>query len=208
MAGRTRCPECGTPVKAANLAEHFERVHPRARSKLAKEERAAMERAAVRRDRPASHADWRIAAVIAVVVLVAGLGAWAYATRPVGPAAEGKILVSPTVWDFGDIGQVTVTHSFQVQDVGSTPLRLDGISTSCMCTSADLTYMGQTSPRFGQHNNPPWQLTMDPGTSGTLTVYYDPTVHPELGHFQRDIYILSSDPAQRETTITIHATEV
>ena len=77
-----------------------------------------------------------------------------------------------------------------------------------MCTSADLTYLDRTSPRFGQHANPPWQLVIAPGTSGFLNVYYDPTTHPERGHFERQVYILSSDPAQRETSITIHAFEV
>ena len=59
MAGSKRCPECGTPVKVTNLADHYGRVHPRAKLKLSKEEQVAVERASVRRDRPTSHADWR-----------------------------------------------------------------------------------------------------------------------------------------------------
>jgi len=208
MAGSKRCPECGTPVKVTNLADHYGRVHPRAKLKLSKEEQVAVERASVRRDRPTSHADWRVVAAILVVVAVAAAGIGAWWITQLRPPAAGRIQVSPTVWDFGDIDQSLQTHTFQVRNNGTTPLRLDGISTSCMCTSADLTYMGTTSPRFGQHENPPWTLTMYPGTGGTLTVYYDPTAHPERGHFQRDIYILSSDPAQREVVVTIHATEV
>ena len=210
MAGSKRCPECGTPVKVANLAEHYGRVHPRAKLALSREEQAEIGRASARRDRPALHANRRVLAAILIVLAVigAGAGAWWVVQSRSGPPAAGRIQVSPAVWYFGDIDQSLQTHVFQVQNVGTTPLRLDGISTSCMCTSADLTYMGSTSPRFGQHENPPWSLTMLPGAAGTLAVYYDPTVHPEFGHFQRDIYILSSDPAQREVVVTIHATEV
>jgi hypothetical protein len=197
-------------VKASNLAVHYERVHPRARSKLSKEERAAMDRTAVRRNPTPSRADWRIPAIVVAVLVVAlgAAGAWIATQASPPPAASGKITVTPGEWDFGNIGQAVVSHNFVIQNAGSSPLRLDGISTSCMCTSAELVYNGVTSPRFGQHNNPPWTLTMAAGTQGVLTVFYDPAVHPELGHFQRDVYILSSDPAQREVTVTIHATEV
>ncbi len=204
MSEHKRCPECASPVKASNLAGHYERVHPRATPKLTKEDREAM-REKVVRARPSSHVDWRVPAIAILLVALVGGGIYAYTSAP---AASGRISVNPTVWDFGEIQQVGVSHNFEVLNLGSTPLRLDGISTSCMCTSAEFAYNGGTSPRFGQHNNPPWQLTIAANGRGVLTVFYDPTVHPEFGHFQRDIYILSSDPAQREVTVTIHATEV
>ncbi len=207
MSNPKRCPECGTPVKATNLAGHYERVHPRVRLELTKEERQEIDHVAVmRRERPSSRLGWKTAAVVLVLLAVAGIGVAAFELGSSG--AAGRIAVEPASWDFGDITQVTVSHSFLLKNVGTTPLRLDGISTSCMCTSAELTYMDQTSPRFGNHENPPWQLVIAPGTSGFLNVYYDPTTHAERGHFERQVYILSSDPAQRETSITIHAFEV
>jgi len=206
MAARSRCPECGTSVKLPNLASHYARNHPGAERRLSKEERRVMKRAALRRDRPSSYADWRLAAVLVVVVLAAGIGLWAYEARPVN--ASGRIAIDQTSWNFGDIGQDVVTHTFRVRNAGTESLRLEGISTSCMCTSAAFTYGSATSPRFGQHNNPPWQFVLEPGTEGLLTVFYDPTVHPERGHFERDVYILSSDPLQREARVTIHVNEV
>lgn len=207
MAEQKRCPECGTSVKTANLTDHYARVHPRAQLKLTREERDAIRRD-VSRPRPSSSMDRRIPAIALLLVALVGGGVYAYTSAPAAPAASGRISVNPTVWDFGEIQQVDVSHNFEVFNLGSTPLRLDGISTSCMCTSAEFAYNGATSPRFGQHNNPPWQLTIAADGRGVLTVFYDPTVHPERGHFQRDIYILSSDPAQREVTVTIHVTEV
>lgn len=194
------------PVKLGNLAGHYARNHPHALRYLSKEERKMISRAAIPRDRPSSRADWRLVAVLFAAVLVLGIGVWAFEARPTNPS--GRIALDHDTWDFGNIGQDVVSHALRVRNAGSDPLRLEGISTSCMCTSATFTFGSQVSPRFGQHNNPPWQLILPPGTEGTLTVFYDPTVHPELGHFQRDVYILSSDPVQRETTITIHANEV
>ena len=208
VASRKRCPECGTPVKAGNLAQHYERVHPRAQLKLSKEERQEIDRAAVvRRERPTARVRGRVVAVIAAVVLIAGLGIVGYQVLS-SSQASGRLDVEPASWDFGNISQVTVSHTFTMRNVGTTPLRIDGISTSCMCTTAHLDYVGEASPMFGYHQNPSWSLVMAPGTQGSLTVHYDPTVHPDRGDFDREVYILSSDPVQRETSVTIHVFEV
>lgn len=204
MADRTQCPECAVSVKVENLADHVDRVHPGARSRLSQEERREIDRLA--RHRHAGRANWRVGAAILAIVLALGVGAWAIELR--GPEAAGRISIDHGTWDFGDIGQLEISHAFRIANVGSGPLRLQGVSTSCMCTSAVFVYGSQTSPRFGQHNNPTWELSLPAGAEGSLVVYYDPTVHPERGHFERDIFVLSDDPLQRETTFTIHANEV
>lgn len=206
--GRKPCPECGAIVKAGNLPQHYERVHPKARLRLSKEERREMDRAAVvRREPPAARVNKRVAGVIAAIVLIAGLGAAGYLVLS-SSQSSGRLDVEPASWDFGDIGQATVSHTFTVRNVGTTPLRIDGISTSCMCTTAHVDYLGEASPMFGYHQSRPWSLVIAPGTQGSLTVHYDPATHPERGHFERQVYILSSDPVQRETSVTIHVFEV
>ncbi|MEK6911500.1 MAG: hypothetical protein AABX36_01690, partial [Candidatus Thermoplasmatota archaeon] len=64
------------------------------------------------------------------------------------------------------------------------------------------------SPRCGPHTKPTGERSLPAGAEGSWVVYYDPTVHPERGHFERDVFVLSDDPLQRETTFTIHANEV
>ena len=205
MADRKRCPQCEVSVKAENLAEHVDRVHPGARDLLNRDVRREIDLAA-RRSRPLSRASWRLGTAVLAVVLALAVGAWAIGTQ--GPVAAGRISFDHATWDFGDIGQAEISHTFRITNVGSGPLRLQGISTSCMCTSAAFVYGSLTSPRFGQHNNPTWELSLPAGAEGSLVVYYDPTVHPERGHFERDVFVLSDDPLQRETTFTIHANEV
>ena len=105
------------------------------------------------------------------------------------PASGGRIHLEPTVYDFGDVGQ-------------------DVVSTSCMCTTARVVYGGTVSPIFGYHSNPAWSLSLPPDAEARLEVFYDPTVHPELGHYVRQIYVGSSDPEQREAILEIHVREV
>ncbi len=203
------CPECGSSVKAENIAGHYERVHPKARLILPETEEREVARAAAPRPapRPITSKTWKVVAAVLGAVLFLGIAVVGYGALSAA-GASGKIDVEPPSWDFGDIQQVTVSHVFTIRDVGSTPLRIDGISTSCMCTTAHIDYMGGSSPMFGYHENPSWGLTIAPGTQGSLTVHYDPTVHPERGHFERQVYILSSDPTLREASVTIHVYEV
>ena len=208
MTGLKHCAECGSSVKAENLAAHYERVHPRARLELSEAEQKEIAHAAVPRPPPpVASSTWKIVAVVVGAVLFLGLAFVGYSVLS-RAGATGQIDVEPASWDFGDIAQVTVSHTFTIRNIGATPLRIDGISTSCMCTTAHIDYVGGSSPMFGYHENPSWTLTMAPGTQGSMTVHYDPTVHPERGHFERQVYILSSDPTVRESTVTIHVYEV
>ena len=209
MAGQVRCRECGSSVKAENLAAHYERVHPKAQMQLSDAQRWEVARATAPRPapRPVSPGTWKVVAVILGVVLFLGVAVVGYGVLSAA-GASGTIDLEPSSWDFGDIQQVTVSHTFTVRNAGTTPLRIDGISTSCMCTTAHVDYMGGSSPTFGYHESPSWSLVIAPGTQGSLTVHYDPTVHPERGHFERQVYILSSDPTEREAIVTIHVYEV
>jgi len=102
-----------------------------------------------------------------------------------------------------------VSTTFRLHNQGAVPLRIEGASTSCMCTTARITYGGQMSPTYGFHANPGgWSLSLPPGAEALLEVFYDPQAHPELGPFAREVYVLSSDPNLREATVGIRGMEV
>jgi hypothetical protein len=129
----------------------------------------------------------RAIAILLVVVLVLGLAAVAgYAALPQAP---GRIELSAAEFDFGAVPNTgPVSHTFQVRNVGEGPLHIDGVSTSCGCTTAQIA-----------------RSKLAPGESTELTVTYDPLVHDgALGQFMRIVFVRSDDPATPEATLTVH----
>lgn len=205
VAAKRTCPACGAHVNIENLKAHLAKVHPRESLRLEVEEPEA--HAARRAQAPLSRGTRRgIAAVgigVAAVLVAAALGG--LLLRPAG----GTIHFDPWSYDFGDIGQSVVSTTFRLHNQGTSPLRIDGASTSCMCTTARITYGGQVSPTYGFHANPGgWSLVLSPGAEALLEVFYDPQAHPELGSFAREVYVLSSDANLREATVGIRGMEV
>jgi hypothetical protein len=195
-------------VNAENLQTHVSRVHPRDRVAVSRVEEEAHGARRPHRLGMSRSSRKRLATVLAGVILVAVAVIWT-ASLPPPAAPGGRIHLDPASYDFGPIGQDVVSTDFRIHNWAETRLLLEGVSTSCMCTTARIVYAGRTSPTFGYHDNPSgWSLELPPGAEAVLEVFYDPTVHPELGHFVREVYILSTDPAEREASVQIHLTEV
>lgn len=86
-----------------------------------------------------------------------------------------------------DLGQVTngEVRIFEIslQNDGTSDLLIEAVSTSCGCTSAEVT-----------------PTTILPGESGLLTIRYDSGAHgpEENGPIMRQVFIASNDPDQAE----------
>lgn len=102
---------------------------------------------------------------------------------------EPQIALETTSLDLGDVpnGEIA-TRDVVVRNDGDAVLVVEGISTSCGCTTATLE---------------PMQLA--PGESGALHIAYDAGAHgPELtGALVRQVFIQSNDPAQPEVTVEL-----
>jgi hypothetical protein len=105
----------------------------------------------------------------------------------------GQVDLSATEYDFGTIpNDKSVSQVFEVRNVGRGKLEIVGVSTSCGCTTA------QVSKR---------QLAR--GETAELEVTYDPLAHEgATGRFMRIVYIRSNDPEVPEATLTIRVTVV
>jgi len=128
----------------------------------------------------------RTIAIVVVAAVLLGLAAVAgYAALPQAP---GAVELSATEFDFGTVPNTgPVSHTFQVRNAGQGTLRIDGASTSCGCTTAEIA-RGELAP----------------GESTGLTVSYDPLAHDSaLGEFLRIVYVRSDDPEMPEATLTI-----
>lgn len=124
--------------------------------------------------------------VIAVVILA--LGTYGYFRASVSPAPN--LTVTPPSYDFGSITPEPAKKRFKLENTGNGVLRIERVSTSCSCTSAELTNRKITS-----------------GDAATLTVTFDPTAMepPIKGEVLRIVYVQSNDPDREETKIRLTA---
>ncbi len=132
------------------------------------------------------------------------------------PADSPVIVVEPNTYDFGDVS-VAGGKVFALADVkneGKSDLIIDGLSTSCGCTSASLVVNGVEGPIFtmpghGEKNPTGWSAAIAPGKTAKLKIYYDPTVHPDLrGPVTRTVSISSNSPVDFELKVKIEANQV
>jgi hypothetical protein len=117
-------------------------------------------------------------ALVAVLVL----GACSGGAPDIDVALQSK--------DLGTIRQGDVaTAEIPVRNTGQGELRIETVSTSCGCTSAEVQ-----------------PLRIPPGGEGVLTIRYDSGVHPDSGPIQRYIYVATNDPDEPEVQVLIQAT--
>ncbi len=110
---------------------------------------------------------------------------------------------------FSDLGKMKVneekTGEFTIENSGSKPLQLFGVSSSCGCTLGVVTINGQKSPEFGMHSKGTWTGTVDPGKKAELSVIYRPYIMPVSGVVTRDVYVQTNDPKNAKLTFTVKA---
>ena len=100
-----------------------------------------------------------------------------------------KFSVDRDFHDFGVIPQFggTVTETFTVQNDGVDVLEIGNITTSCSCTTANIS-----------------SKSISPGEEAVLTVIFDPDFHEEpLDVFKRTVFIPTNDPNTPEAEVTI-----
>ena len=108
----------------------------------------------------------------------------------------------------------TVAAFFMIKNEGKKDLVIERLDTSCGCTTASIVFQGKEGPRFamvghGIENPKDWKLSIPPGQSAQLKVYYDPNVHKDLrGAVIREIYIYSNDPIDFEKKVQIELNQV
>lgn len=102
---------------------------------------------------------------------------------------QPDITVATTRHDFGPVQQgVVATTEIAMRNAGGSDLKIEAVSTSCGCTSA------QVQPEV-----------IPPGGEGRLLIQYDSGAHPDSGRVQRHIYIASNDPDKAEVEVIITA---
>lgn len=100
-----------------------------------------------------------------------------------------QIAFDRTTHDFGDVpqSQGILETTFEVRNDGQSVLEIGELSTSCGCTTAELS--NQSIP---------------PSGTATLTVYFDPDFHEEpADKLTRTVFIPTNDSSQPEAEVKI-----
>lgn len=122
---------------------------------------------------------------------------------------DTQVSVDKTSFNWGTIGinDGKVQAEFNLKNNGTAPLELANVSTSCMCTTAQVIIGGRPSPYFGMHQKSSWTGEVSPGQSAQLVVEFDPAFHgPQgIGQITRQIVVETNDPTQPQLTFVTTA---
>ncbi|MBI5023013.1 MAG: DUF1573 domain-containing protein [Candidatus Magasanikbacteria bacterium] len=137
---------------------------------------------------------WQFWLIVALIIL-GSLSVYGYfkAIPPVIDKNQAipKIEITPTFFDFGklDFGKIA-EKIFIVKNIGQQVLEIKRVTTSCSCTSAQVS-----------------KETINPGEEAELQVRYDTAAMGSGSHGKgqqdRIIYIKSSDPTRPQVEIII-----
>lgn len=132
----------------------------------------------------------------AVIVAVAGLiivaqpgastSAPAAAQAATTTGSDGYLAAVRKKYDFGTISMARgkVTYRYPIRNVGTDPLEVRKLYTSCMCTTAALVKNGKVSEAYGMPGHtaiPSINIPIAPQEQAYVEVVFDPAAHGPAG---------------------------
>lgn len=118
------------------------------------------------------------------------------------PKAEAKII-------FEDMGVMKVSEDksadFELKNVGTKPLQLSRVTSSCNCTFAQIILNGKESDLYGMHAPSNYAGEILPGKSAKIRVIYRPSIMPVYGVVGREVYVETNDPNNPKLVFKIQA---
>jgi len=117
--------------------------------------------------------------------------------------------ISATSHDWGDIpiNNGNVVKTFAIKNDSQATLELANLSTSCMCTTAQVKINDQTSPFFGMHSNSSWRGQVPAGGTAEILVEFDPAFHGpnSVGQVTRQVTLETNDQNHPKITFNLTA---
>lgn len=168
-----------------------------------------------------------IGAIAVVAVMLGGLGiatfnvlapnadtasAASNGIQPVQPVAGATLKIDREEAELGAISVEDVRSAdFKLTNIGTEPVEISQVGTSCMCTFAEITLPDGKSPRFNMamHNSPDansWKGILEPGETAVVAVIYQPSLMPVEGSVTRNVKFATNDPQNPKVELGVHAT--
>lgn len=148
---------------------------------------------------------------ISVATMVGGIFINAKVSTPqdVSFNSNAKLQVDKTSYDWGTINMQNgkVEKTFQIENTGTSDLKLYNVSTSCHCTTAQLILNGQASPLFGMNTKSPYVMVVPKSSKADLKVIFDPAFHGPsgVGAISRRILVNTNDPNNAQLSFSLTA---
>jgi len=128
-----------------------------------------------------------LAILILAALIVAGKPEPAANVTPRAEAQSQSDLSAPEMsFDFGTVSMAAgnVTHRFAIRNANAEPVLIRKISTSCMCTTAQLVKGGRKLAIYGMPGHgyvPNLDETIAPNENAVVEVVFDPAAHGPAG---------------------------
>lgn len=121
-------------------------------------------------------------------------------------------LNKPTVQvkeSFFDMGTIKASNQkvkdFTIKNIGTKPLQLYNLSSSCGCTTVQIVYQNAFSKEFSMHVKSDYVALIAPQAEAKVRVIYKPYVMPVYGTVGREVYVETNDPVQPKLVFKIKA---
>ena len=111
---------------------------------------------------------------------------------------------------FINVGQMKVTDEknadFTLKNVGTKPLQILNVTSSCHCTFGQILYKEFKSKQYSMGGASDEYVTdIAPGDSATVRAIYIPSIMPVSGIIEREIYITTNDHNNSKIILSIQA---
>lgn len=97
-----------------------------------------------------------------------------------------------------DLGTIKVSDQkeaeFSIKNIGTKPLQVSNMSSSCHCTFAQFIYQNKTSDEYGMSKISDVLTPIAPDTEAKVKVIYRPYIMPVYGPVEREVYLSTNDP--------------
>lgn len=146
-----------------------------------------------------------IISLLVVIVFVVGF-AFIFTGEKKIPTDRPQAETGQTLFDLGEIKVSDVKQQdFPLNNIGTKPLQILNINSSCNCTFGQIIYQGLTSKEFGMHAQSGYVTEITPGDAAVVRVTYKPAIMPVYGAVEREVYISTNDPSQPKLVFQVKA---
>ena len=127
-----------------------------------------------------------VAVVLAGLIAAARPNAGTKAAPPAPSPATRILSAQESTFDFGTVSMAAgkVTHRYWIKNTGSSPITIQRLYTSCMCTTAALVKANRKYDPYGMPGHgfmPTINAPMAPSESAIVEVVFDPAAHGPAG---------------------------